>query len=317
MRNSQRNRKQDSHKEFLAKVIEHSKNFAEFHKKKVKKMRKLCYESRNKLNWIEKKEQRMKDKEEKERLKALKENKFEEYLELIKKEKNTRLLHILEETNKYLSDLGAKVVSQKIQNASLSKQAKNVEEDKYMDDQGDLSQDENDISKDQIKDKLIKGNQMYYSITHTINEDIITQPKMLKGGTLKTYQMAGLRWLVSLYNNNLNGILADEMGLGKTIQTISLFSYIMEVKHNDGPFLVVVPLTTISNWDMEFEQWAPDMKKMIYKGSPSVRNELGQRLRNETFNAVLTTYDYIMRDKSVLNKIDWQYIVVDEGHRMK
>ena len=26
-----------------------------------------------------------------------------------------------------------------------------------------------------------------------------------------------VNWMVSLYNNNLNGILTDEMGLGKTI----------------------------------------------------------------------------------------------------
>ena len=50
------------------------------------------------------------------------------------------------------------------------------------------------------------------------------------GGTLKEYQMAGLKWMVSLYNNNLNGILADEMGLGKTIQTISLLAYLHETK---------------------------------------------------------------------------------------
>ena len=42
--------------------------------------------------------------------------------------------------------------------------------------------------------------------------------------------MAGLRWLVSLHNNNLNGILADEMGLGKTIQTIALIAYLIEMK---------------------------------------------------------------------------------------
>lgn len=30
--------------------------------------------------------------------------------------------------------------------------------------------------------------------------------------------LQGLRWMVSLYDNKLNGILADEMGLGKTIQ---------------------------------------------------------------------------------------------------
>ncbi len=77
--------------------------------------------------------------------------------------------------------------------------------------------------------------------------------------------------MVSLYNNRLNGILADEMGLGKTIQTIALFSYIMENKKNFGPFLVVVPLTTLSNWMIEFERWAPNIKKIIYKGSPSMR----------------------------------------------
>jgi SNF2 family DNA or RNA helicase len=42
----------------------------------------------------------------------------------------------------------------------------------------------------------------------------VSQPRILHGGDLKEYQLAGLEWLVSLYNNNLNGILADEMGLG-------------------------------------------------------------------------------------------------------
>jgi len=140
---------------------------------------------------------------------------------------------------------------------------------------------------------------------------------MLEGGKLKSYQMAGLEWLISLYNNNLNGILADEMGLGKTIQTISLLTYLYEKKNNDGPFLIVVPLTTISNWDSEFAIWAKKLKKMVYKGSPKARQVLANRLKNEKFNVVITTYDFIMRDKSALNKTQWQYIIVDEGHRMK
>jgi SNF2 family DNA or RNA helicase len=59
---------------------------------------------------------------------------------------------------------------------------------------------------------------------------------------LKEYQIKGLQWMISLYNNNLNGILADEMGLGKTIQTISLVTYLIEKKKQNGPFLVIVPL---------------------------------------------------------------------------
>jgi len=74
--------------------------------------------------------------------------------------------------------------------------------------------------------------------------------------------------MVSLYNNNLNGILADEMGLGKTIQTIALICYLMEVKNNKGPFLVVVPLSTINNWSLEFEKWAPDIVKVRRRSSP-------------------------------------------------
>lgn len=51
--------------------------------------------------------------------------------------------------------------------------------------------------------------------------------------------------MVSLYNNNLNGILADEMGLGKTIQTIALITYLMELKRLNGPYLIIVPLSSV------------------------------------------------------------------------
>ena len=62
------------------------------------------------------------------------------------------------------------------------------------------------------------GASLYNLLAHQRKELNLRQPSILVGGTLKKYQMAGLAWLVSLYNNNLNGILADEMGLGKTIQ---------------------------------------------------------------------------------------------------
>lgn len=83
----------------------------------------------------------------------------------------------------------------------------------------------------------------YYSLAHSTLEIIKEQPKSLIGGTLKEYQLKGLEWLVSLYNNNLNGILADEMGLGKTIQTIALITYLVEKKKMNGPFLIILPLS--------------------------------------------------------------------------
>ena len=69
----------------------------------------------------------------------------------------------------------------------------------------------------------------------------VEAPAMLVGGTLRHYQLGGLKFLMSLYNNNMNGILADEMGLGKTIQTISFLASLMEKKDNMGPHIILAP----------------------------------------------------------------------------
>ena len=76
---------------------------------------------------------------------------------------------------------------------------------------------ENLDESEKIKYNLKNSANVYYEITHSIKEEVTQQPKMLVGGQMKAYQIYGLNWMVSLYNNNLNGILADEMGLGKTI----------------------------------------------------------------------------------------------------
>ena len=48
------------------------------------------------------------------------------------------------------------------------------------------------------------------------NKPIFVQPANLAGGcTLKDYQLEGVRWMASLYENGVSGILADEMGLGE------------------------------------------------------------------------------------------------------
>lgn len=78
---------------------------------------------------------------------------------------------------------------------------------------------------------------------------VTEQASIMVNGKLKEYQIKGLEWLVSLYNNNLNGILADEMGLGKTIQTIALITHLMEKKKLNGPFLIIVPLSWVYEWN--------------------------------------------------------------------
>jgi ATP-dependent DNA helicase len=146
------------------------------------------------------------------------------------------------------------------------------------------------------------------------------QPKLVTGGTLRSYQLEGLEWLISLYNNGLNGILADEMGLGKTIQTISLLAHLWENK-SYGPFLIAAPLSTTSNWVEEFKKWTPTIPVVLYHGSKDERTRLRRTaLKNPgtaQFPVVVTSYEICMNDRKYLTGFGWQFIIIDEGHRIK
>ncbi|KAF5205721.1 Chromatin remodeling [Thalictrum thalictroides] len=141
---------------------------------------------------------------------------------------------------------------------------------------------------------------------------------MLQGGELRSYQLEGLQWMLSLFNNHLNGILADEMGLGKTIQTIALIAYLMEKKNVIGPHLIVAPKAVLPNWVAEFSTWAPSIHYVLYDGRLDDRKAMREEYSGEgKFNVMITHYDLIMRDKSFFKKIHWHYMIVDEGHRLK
>jgi SWI/SNF-related matrix-associated actin-dependent regulator of chromatin subfamily A protein 2/4 len=150
----------------------------------------------------------------------------------------------------------------------------------------------------------------YYATAHRIRERVVKQHSSLGSNNpelqLKPYQLKGLEWMVSLYNNNLNGILADEMGLGKTIQTVALITYLMEVKKVNGPYLIIVPLSTISNWTLELDKWAPEVVKIVFKGDKDMRKRIEPKIRRGEFNVLLTTYDYVLKEKSLLGKIKWK-----------
>lgn len=48
-------------------------------------------------------------------------------------------------------------------------------------------------------------------------------------------------------------------------------SYALSQGHSKGPFLVSAPLSTIINWEREFEMWAPDMYVVTYVGDKDSR----------------------------------------------
>ncbi|KAJ8953271.1 hypothetical protein NQ318_015853 [Aromia moschata] len=157
--------------------------------------------------------------------------------------------------------------------------------------------------------------------------EVKTQPDYMTGRdeslVLRDYQIHGLNWMIHSWSKENSVILADEMGLGKTIQTICFLNYLFNTHHLYGPFLCVVPLSTMTSWQREFAQWAPDMNFVTYLGDVQSRDSIRQyewcyegskRLK---FNAILTTYEIVLKDKAFLGSLSWAVLLVDEAHRLK
>jgi ATP-dependent helicase STH1/SNF2 len=277
-------------------IISHGRELLAFHKSQQSKQSRLGGLVLKFHANAEKEEQRRAQRLQQERLNALKANDEEAYLKLIDQAKDTRITHILQKTTQYLSSLSSAVITQQ----------ENISAEGLVIDEGALKAAEED-----------SDNKDYYSVAHRIKEDVTEQSTLLVGGRLKDYQIKGLQWMISLYNNRLNGILADEMGLGKTIQTISLVTYLIEKKKQPGPFLIIIPLATMTNWVLEFDKWAPDVTKIVFKGGPAERKRLAAEVKQGNFNVLITTYEYIIKERPLLSKIKWIYMIIDEGHRMK
>ncbi|CAI4828939.1 ASN_collapsed_G0052650.mRNA.1.CDS.1 [Saccharomyces cerevisiae] len=157
-------------------------------------------------------------------------------------------------------------------------------------------------------------------IVDTYQEDIFVSesPSFVKSGKLRDYQVQGLNWLISLHENKLSGILADEMGLGKTLQTISFLGYLRYVKQIEGPFLIIVPKSTLDNWRREFLKWTPNVNVLVLHGDKDTRADIVRNIILEArFDVLITSYEMVIREKNALKRLAWQYIVIDEAHRIK
>eukprot|EP00667_Euglena_gracilis_P000358 EG_transcript_358 len=164
-------------------------------------------------------------------------------------------------------------------------------------------------------------------------EEIKVQPSYMVGGELRDYQKLGITWLLHAWANNINGILADEMGLGKTIQTACFINYLVHAKQMPGPYLIVVPLSTLEQWMRELKKWAPQLYVVGYIGDaesrrvirecdfywypPARTDQKKKRQRRYRFNVLLTTYELVLKDAPDLRRVAWCCLMVDEAQHLK
>lgn len=170
------------------------------------------------------------------------------------------------------------------------------------------------------------------------------QPSNSLKATLRPYQLAGAQWLVQHYHQGLGACLADDMGLGKTLQTIAVLLYAKEqlataeepeqqtaaaapqldlfsaaAVAEDEKFLsplralIVLPASLVYNWENEIRKFAPSLTTLRHTGQK--RQKDLRVLRR--YDVILTTYQTALRDKSILEQLECNYIILDESQQIK
>jgi ATP-dependent helicase STH1/SNF2 len=175
------------------------------------KMRRMGKAVLNMHATIEKEEARRVERLAKERLKALKADDEDAYMALLGEAKDSRIGHLLAQTDSYLETLAAAVVDQ--QNDDVHRDQMQFELP-YETEDGPASESTFGAKRQDGEEEGAEkkaGKVDYYAVAHRLQEKVTAQASLLSGGTLKDYQIKGLQWMISLYNNRLNGILADEM----------------------------------------------------------------------------------------------------------
>ena len=159
---------------------------------------------------------------------------------------------------------------------------------------------------------FIRGVEVLNVISKKLESRAIEEVNGIEGlnGVLRSYQLIGVNYLLSLSEMNFGGILADEMGLGKTIQIIAFLLYKKGKKS-----LVVTPTSLIYNWKEEFEKFAPDLKIGIIHGSKSSRNKILEN--KDEYDILITTYGTIKNDIDFYKSEVFDYCIIDEAQNIK
>ncbi len=170
-------------------------------------------------------------------------------------------------------------------------------------------------------------------------ETVEFKPSPLLQAELRHYQSEGVKWLIQLASQQLGACLADDMGLGKTLQTIAAFAHAKDRRSGQKPIvppkgegqlslfgqasdmgflqplnaLIIMPASLVFNWEAEIKKFAPSLTVYNHTG---VKRHEDIRLITR-FDVTLTTYQTALKDVELLEKLEWEYIVLDESQQIK
>ena len=141
-----------------------------------------------------------------------------------------------------------------------------------------------------------------------INDEKHTVPSTLQAD-LRDYQEEGFNWMSRLAAWGVGACLADDMGLGKTIQALAL----LLTRANQGPTLVIAPVSVCNNWYSETKKFAPTLNPIFYRGKER------QELLNNTkpYDLIICSYGLLPNDTEILNTIQWNTVILDEAQAIK
>ena len=128
-------------------------------------------------------------------------------------------------------------------------------------------------------------------------------------GSLRPYQMDGLKWLDYLHTHGLGGCLADDMGLGKTVQTIALLARLYPAQTT--PSLLVAPRSLLFNWQREIERFCPALRCGVYHGAS---RDLDAAMQ---CHLVVTTYGTLRASIDQFVERRFYYVILDESQAVK
>lgn len=144
---------------------------------------------------------------------------------------------------------------------------------------------------------------------------------------LYPYQQACVKWLWQLHQACVGGIIGDEMGLGKTIQVIAFLAGLKCSKVDNfretfktlGPTIIICPATVMHQWVAEIHKWFPPLRVAILHSSGSYSGSKNTliRLINKAKGILITTYSCINDYQDYLIPLDWHYVILDEGHKIR